>query len=126
MGFANEETLFGGVKALRFEMFGDSIVDDLENPDTKCYCYKEKSCYRPGLGNIAPCSHSKKVSENSIFFLIFFLFEDFPIAVSLPHFYKGDPSLLNEVEGLKPDKEKHETFMVYQPVSKSHLMFIFD
>lgn len=64
MGFVNEETLFGGLKALRFEMLGDSLLDDLNNPDTNCYCYKEKICYRQGLANIAPCSHSKKVVKS--------------------------------------------------------------
>lgn len=49
---------------------------------------------------------------------IFFNNLDLPIAVSLPHFYNSDPSLLNEVEGLKPVKEKHESIVAMQPVSQ--------
>ena len=28
--------------------------------------------------------------------------------LSWPHFYGGDPALLQQVEGLDPDKEKHQ------------------
>jgi len=31
--------------------------------------------------------------------------------VSFPHFYLGDPRLLEEVEGLKPDPEKHDFYL---------------
>lgn len=41
---------------------------------------------------------------------------DIPTSVSLPHFYNSDPSLVNEVEGIKPIKEKHESLIVMQPV----------
>lgn len=42
---------------------------------------------------------------------------DLPVAVSLPHFYNSDPSLVNEVEGLHPEKEKHESVVAMEPVS---------
>lgn len=42
---------------------------------------------------------------------------DIPAAVSLPHFYNSDPSLVNEVEGINPVKEKHESIIIMQPVS---------
>lgn len=41
----------------------------------------------------------------------------FPIALSYPHFYKSDPSLLQAVEGLKPEQEKHESYFYIQPKS---------
>jgi hypothetical protein len=34
-----------------------------------------------------------------------------PIMVSFPHFYLGDPRLLEEVEGLSPDPEKHDLYL---------------
>lgn len=44
------------------------------------------------------------------------MFLAIPIAVSLPHFYNSDPTLIDEAEGIKPDKEKHETVVLIQPV----------
>lgn len=40
-----------------------------------------------------------------------------PAAMSMPHFLNADPSLLDEVEGLHPDPEKHSTKVILQPVS---------
>ena len=34
-----------------------------------------------------------------------------PFMISFPHFYLGDPSLLEEVEGLNPDPEKHDFYL---------------
>jgi CD36 family. len=31
--------------------------------------------------------------------------------LSFPHFYLGDPRLLEAVEGLNPDPEKHDSFL---------------
>ena len=38
-----------------------------------------------------------------------------PLALSMPHFYQADPSFLEAVEGLKPEKEKHQFFMDVVP-----------
>lgn len=43
---------------------------------------------------------------------------DIPVSVSLPHFYNSDPSLVHEVEGINPIKEKHESIIIMQPVSR--------
>lgn len=45
-------------------------------------------------------------------------FSDIPVAVSFPHFYGGDPSLVENVNGISPDKEKHESIVAIQPVMK--------
>lgn len=44
-----------------------------------------------------------------------------PVFVSNPHFYQADPSLLDAVEGLKPNKTLHDTFFKIQPVSFEYL-----
>lgn len=53
----------------------------------------------------------------------FFTFIDAPVYLSFPHFYKADPKLLDDVEGLSPDQEKHETFLKIQPVSFKSLNY---
>jgi hypothetical protein len=39
------------------------------------------------------------------------------VAVSLPHFYKSDKSLLEAVDGLNPIPEEHGAVIILQPVS---------
>ncbi|KAI4487717.1 hypothetical protein M0802_011907 [Mischocyttarus mexicanus] len=41
--------------------------------------------------------------------------EYIPLVISLPHFLNGDPSLVNDVEGLHPNPEKHGTRVIIQP-----------
>lgn len=40
----------------------------------------------------------------------------FPIALSYPHFYKSDQSLLDSVDGLSPNQKTHETYFLINPV----------
>ncbi|XP_052749124.1 scavenger receptor class B member 1 [Galleria mellonella] len=67
-----------------------------KNPDNKCYCDGEK-CPPRGLQNISPCQYNA------------------PVYLSYPHFYDAEPFLLDDFEGLKPDKKKHETYFMIQP-----------
>lgn len=51
----------------------------------------------------------------NLFKLIFYI--GFPIALTFPHFYKADPSLLNAVVGLDPRQDLHESYFLIQPKS---------
>ncbi|CAK9833770.1 Scavenger receptor class B member 1 [Anthophora retusa] len=63
-----------------------------------CFCSNDMStCPLNGLQNISPCQYSA------------------PVYLSFPHFYKADPSLLDAVHGLKPDRDTHETYFKVQP-----------
>lgn len=44
---------------------------------------------------------------------------DAPVFISQPHFYNADSRLLDAVEGLKPDEEKHKTYFKINPVRYS-------
>lgn len=88
-----------------------------------CYCGKQKTCMKRGLGNITPCYYSKIIIIVDTYIIkrffqrLYYNHLDIPASVSLPHFYNADPSLLDEVEGLNPVKEKHESIIVMQPVN---------
>lgn len=41
--------------------------------------------------------------------------------MSQPHFLNADKKFLNSVIGLKPDKNKHDFIVLYEPVSKAVL-----
>lgn len=41
----------------------------------------------------------------------------FPISLSFPHFMDGDKHLQTDITGLEPNKEKHSSEFIIQPVS---------
>lgn len=49
---------------------------------------------------------------------------DFPIAISFPHFMNSDPGVIDRIEGMKPDYEKHHSYIYVEPVSVIKVFFI--
>lgn len=37
--------------------------------------------------------------------------------MSFPHFYNADPFYRQQVEGMQPEKDKHEFYVALEPVS---------
>ena len=76
-----------------------------KNEANKCYCMKEEGfdCFKSGVLNMAPCKTRPDLPKGA------------PIALSYPHFYQADPKYLNAVEGLKPDKDKHQFYVDISP-----------
>ena len=66
------------------------------NPDNKAFC--NPNCLPTGLLSVNAC-----VPFNA------------PIVVSSPHFLNGNKSLQKMILGLKPDEEKHDTFVSIEP-----------
>ncbi|CAG7718930.1 unnamed protein product [Allacma fusca] len=93
-----------GVLGYRFK-FPDSMLEDPEkNYDNICYCteYDELDedysvCPKRGVMDLSPCR------------------EDAPVFSSFPHFLDADPLYLEGVEGMNPDREKHESYIVIEP-----------
>lgn len=79
----------------------DSLFDNGQKyPENACYCMadeKECSNIKPGIFNASKCQFGA------------------PAFVSFPHFYLADESYLEGIEGLSPDKEKHELFVALEP-----------
>lgn len=76
------------------------------NPDNACFCppgtmERDGNCGTRGLFNISSCKFGA------------------PMSISWPHFLYGDPKLLENVEGLSPDPNRHGFYMDFQPVFKS-------
>ncbi|XP_035729802.1 scavenger receptor class B member 1-like isoform X1 [Vespa mandarinia] len=97
IAFKKEVVTEDGIPTYLYTMSEDFLDPPNENPDNECYCRKLKKCHRKGLSDLTAC------------------YFNIPAAVSLPHFLDGDPSLINEVEGLHPDPEKHATQVLIQP-----------
>ncbi|XP_012280921.1 scavenger receptor class B member 1 [Orussus abietinus] len=76
----------------------DNFLDTPDvNPENECYCRKMKKCLKRGLSDLTPCYYN------------------IPAAISLPHFLDADPSLMDGIEGIHPDPEKHATRIILQP-----------
>lgn len=97
MDFEEEQEILG-VKTLKFSG-GDRAVDNgTLFPENECFCGGE--CVPSGLFNVSSCRYGT------------------PVFMSFPHFYNADPFYLEQVEGMNPNKTKHQFFMSFEPVSK--------
>ncbi|XP_055302266.1 sensory neuron membrane protein 1-like [Sitodiplosis mosellana] len=73
--------------------FTKEFEDFSANNLTRCFCRQPDRCPIQGTMDLLPCVQV-------------------PVTISLPHFYRADPSLLaNIASGLKPTKKKHEFFI---------------
>lgn len=102
---------YQGLTAYRFvpprNAMGSHLDTDPEakNEANSCYCREEKyfPCFKSGVLNLAPCKTMPGMPMGA------------PIALSYPHFYQADPSYLEAVDGLSPDKEKHQMYADISP-----------
>lgn len=90
--FTEEVTTFG-IPSLRYKLSPNIFTSPNE-----CICSKVDSsikevCPPVGIFNISACN------DNS------------PLLASLPHFYGGEKSLFEMVDGLNPEEKKHESYM---------------
>ena len=91
-----EEQKINGVTTFKFSG-GDRTVDNgTLYPENECYCSGE--CVPSGLFNVSSCRFGT------------------PVFMSFPHFYNADPFYLDQVDGMKPQKDKHQFFISYEPV----------
>jgi len=44
-------------------------------------------------------------------------YRDVPVRVSKPHFLDGDPSLIQDVKGMNPDSDQHDTYICVEPIT---------
>lgn len=86
-----------GLLAKRFITTKDVIANGTENPANECFTLEEE--LPSGAYDASTCIYGT------------------PTVMSLPHFYLGDPSYLEAVEGLSPNKSQHDFFLDVEPTS---------
>lgn len=62
-------------------------------------CYASRPPLADGLSDVSKC------------------FYDFPMAASFPHFLYGSDVLKTYVDGLSPENDSHDSFVIVEPVS---------
>ncbi|XP_078051265.1 scavenger receptor class B member 1 [Augochlora pura] len=97
MVHTGEKTL-SALNTYKFTFVENALDNGAYNPENKCFC-RQGRCLQAGLIDVTDCYYG------------------FPIALSYPHFYKTDPSVLEAVEGLNPRADLHESYAYVQPKS---------
>ncbi|XP_044018311.1 scavenger receptor class B member 1-like isoform X2 [Aphidius gifuensis] len=87
-----------GLHSYRYKFMDDELDNGVNNTENKCFC-RHGRCLPAGMIDVTDCYYG------------------FPIALTFPHFYKADPSLLNAVVGLEPRQDLHESYFIIQPKS---------
>ncbi|KAK9293680.1 hypothetical protein QLX08_011426 [Tetragonisca angustula] len=86
-----------GIPTLRYKL-PSNVFTPTRNKDS-CFCPKEsydsvtRICPPAGTFNISACKFG------------------LPLIVSFPHFYSGDESLFQKIEGLTPAQDRHESYV---------------
>ena len=88
-----------GIEALEFNVPAKAFLNATLNPDNKGFCTTK--CYPSGILDVGVCQPPSPIA--------------IPLFVSAPHFYLGDKSLLEPVDGLSPNREEHGTFLNIEP-----------
>nr|WHS04477.1 sensory neuron membrane protein 2 [Protegira songi] len=92
------------ISSYYYEISESALAAKSANHDNKCFCKKNWSanhdgCLLMGLLNLMPCQGA-------------------PAIASLPHFYLGSEELLEYFQsGIKPDREKHNSFVYIDPTT---------
>ncbi|KAK9876973.1 hypothetical protein WA026_016003 [Henosepilachna vigintioctopunctata] len=91
-----EEVTVKGIKGYKYT--GDNIFDNgTSRPENKCFCNGE--CIPSGVFNVSKCRQGS------------------PTFLSFPNFYNADPYYIDLIEGVTPDKERDEFYIVLEPKS---------
>lgn len=87
-----------GVLAYQFKLADDTFSNANGTFQRVCSC-AGKLCHTSGVYNMSACTAG------------------IPMFASFPHFYKADPWLLDQFDGLHPNQHDHESFIHIEPIT---------
>lgn len=94
--YFDEEKEIGGLNVYKYASTERTVDNGTEYNEYACFASTEEEL-PSGLMNVSACRFGA------------------PVFVSLPHFYAADPYYLQLVDGLHPEKEKHEFQIAMEP-----------
>lgn len=95
--YEKKVNVLNGIPAWRYKLPLNVFAHPDNNTVNSCYCdTRTNNCPPSGLFNASLCF-------------------DAPMFLSCPHFFTGDPKLFENIEGLKPDETKHESYVDVHP-----------
>ncbi|KAH9426561.1 hypothetical protein DERP_002660 [Dermatophagoides pteronyssinus] len=97
-----EKSSYKGIETYLFSAPDSVLAGRHTNPDNECFCIEEDEVLAErrcvdGIFDLAGCQ------------------EGIPLIISLPHFLGADPRVTAEIEGLKPDPQKHRPELHIEP-----------
>ena len=109
----NFQTNEGDGKMLRYVLDSGFMGDERVNASNSCYNpYPDWVPDIPFYDEISPLVNVTNVDLVTGLVNTSQCMNNFPMFVSYPHFYLGDYSLGGSVDGLKPDAQKHESYIM--------------
>ena len=98
MTFLSDDESIKGFDSYKFVMAKDTFASERTKSDNYCYCKRGDFC-PDGVNDVSSCRFNA------------------PIWISNPHLYQaGDRVRRSSVDGLKPVKEKHMSYLNVEPV----------
>ncbi|XP_046644993.1 protein croquemort-like isoform X2 [Daphnia pulicaria] len=91
-----KEVIDAGVPAYRYTATEKVFANATVHPDNWCFC-SGGACNPSGIGNSSTCRFGA------------------PVFTSYPHFYLADPYYIDQVEGLRPEKDLHQFYIDLEP-----------
>lgn len=93
--YFDEEQDIQGLHAYKYSANERSVDNGTKYSEYKCFSHGES--LPSGVMNVSSCRYGA------------------PVFISFPHYYAADPYYLQFVDGLKPEKEKHEFYITMEP-----------
>lgn len=94
-----KDVLIHGVTGFRYTAGERAVDNGTMFPENSCYNGDDGEALPSGVMNISACRYGS------------------PVFMSYPHYFDADPFYLDQVDGLEPNKEKHESYFTLEPVS---------
>lgn len=88
-----------GVTGYRFSAGVRALDNGTKYPENACFNRDGYESFPSGVMNISSCRYGS------------------PVFMSFPHFFDADESYIDAVDGLEPNKEKHQSYFTLEPVS---------
>uniref|UniRef100_A0A8C4HJJ3 Lysosome membrane protein 2 n=1 Tax=Dicentrarchus labrax TaxID=13489 RepID=A0A8C4HJJ3_DICLA len=100
-----EDVTVKGIPGYRFSPPSMVFANVTVNPANAGFCVPAENCLGSGVLNVSPCKQGA------------------PIIMSSPHFYQADEKFVQDVFGMKPIKEQHQTVIDINPCDSFSFFF---
>ncbi|KAM9306779.1 lysosome membrane protein 2c isoform 1-T1 [Pholidichthys leucotaenia] len=102
-----QDVMVKGIPSYRFVLPAKVFANLTVNPDNAGFCVPAGNCLGSGLLNVSVCKQGGKSTAK----------RGAPIVMSSPHFYQADEKYVQDVFGMLPNKEEHETAIDVHPLT---------